>query len=301
METEFGNAVAADLAVEEIAQVSSHSLPVGTPCPNCAVPLQGSWCHHCGQKAAKFDRSVRHLIADAFEGLTHIDGRLWRTLDRLVRTPGRLTRDYLDGHRAPQIPPFRMFLVVVLIVFFAGSISDLGPLDPSSDPGSGVQASSKTSTKASSHLVFDDNTPIAVWFNEHVQKALVHPEAVVQVMEHWAHQFAVLSLLVAAPLLALAYALQRQFRFYDHLIFSMHSLSFQGLLFSVVTAAGGWLSWADSLLILAPVHLFVHMRGVYGGSSVGILARMGLVFLGSVFGFTVLFAVLLLVGVAGVH
>jgi hypothetical protein len=113
---ELLDAVAADTVAAEVAHGAAHSLPVGTPCPNCATPLQGGWCHACGQKAEKYDRSIWHLIAEAFEGLTHLDGRVWQTLPRLILKPGQLTRDYLDGHRAVQIPPFRMFLVVLLLV-----------------------------------------------------------------------------------------------------------------------------------------------------------------------------------------
>lgn len=298
-------------AVEETAAVDmevtddSRLAPIsqGQPilCANCQAPLQGAWCYICGQRASDTNRSVGHLFAEAFEGLTHVDSRLWRTLTRLVRAPGSLTRDYLIGKRVPQIPPFRMFLVVVLILFFAGSIGELGPLNAGSHLDSDVQGSSASSVKGTSKLVFDQSVPMARWLNSHVQRALAHPEAVARVMEHWAHQFAILSLLVAAPLMALVYVFQRKFRFYDHLIFSMHSLSFQGLLLSISMIGGGWLSWAEALLILAPVHLFAHMRGFYGGSSVGILVRMGLIFVGSVIGFIALFAALLLVGIAGVH
>ena len=44
-------------------------------------------------------------------------------MPQLSARPGKLTRDYLDGHRAAQIPPFRLFLVVLVMVFFAGSLS----------------------------------------------------------------------------------------------------------------------------------------------------------------------------------
>ena len=96
--------------------------PPGTPCANCATPLQGPYCHQCGQLAEDFHRSISHLVEETFENLLHLDSRVWRTLPRLVLKPARLTRDYLDGRRAAQIPPMRLFLVVVLLFFFAGSL-----------------------------------------------------------------------------------------------------------------------------------------------------------------------------------
>src|SRR5262249_42658595 len=112
--------LAADAIAGETARASRHALPIGAPCPSCATPLQGPWCHACGQKGEEYPRSILHLLAEAFEGLTHFDSRLWNTLPRLVFQPGRLTHEYLEGHRASQIPPFRLFLIILLIVFFAG-------------------------------------------------------------------------------------------------------------------------------------------------------------------------------------
>ena len=299
METDLDSIAAADLAVDEIARAGRHGLPVGAPCPNCATTLQGPWCHVCGQKGEEYNRSILHLVAEALEGLTHVDGRLWRTVDRLARSPGRLTRDYLDGHRAPQIPPFRMFLVVVVLVFLASSVGNLGPnhnnihfAGPNSPEAQRVRAAMKIQNAPG-------KSAMDRWVAVQLVKAADDPEPVFAAMERWAHQFAILSLLIAAPLLALAFVFQRQFFFFDHLIFSMHSLAFQGLLLAAVFALGGWVVGAGWLFVAAPVHLFFHMRGVYGTSIVGTLARMAFLFLGSVIGFAFLITGLVFVGLAG--
>ncbi len=299
METDLDGVAAADLAIDEIAHASRHGLPIGAPCPNCATPLQGPWCHVCGQKGEEYNRSILHLLGEAFEGLTHIDGRLWRTLDRLVRAPGRLTRDYLDGHRAPQIPPFRMFLVMVVLVFLAGSVGNMGPHN------SNLRILSPQSPEArKARLVTridPGKTALNRWVVGRITRASENPELLFASMERWAHQFAILSLLVAAPLLALAFVFQRRFFFFDHLIFAMHSLSFQGLLLAVALALGGWVGGTDLLYLISPVHLFIHMRGVYGTSVVGTLARMVFLFVGASFGFALLVAGLFLIGLAGVQ
>ena len=79
-------------------------------CANCGAVLQGDWCHECGQLAEDFHRSVIRLIMEAVEGLTHLDGRLWRTAPTLLVRPAKLTTDYIEGHRASQIPPLHLFL-----------------------------------------------------------------------------------------------------------------------------------------------------------------------------------------------
>ncbi|NNF41272.1 MAG: DUF3667 domain-containing protein, partial [Woeseiaceae bacterium] len=63
--------------------------------------------------------------------LLELDSRLWRTLIPLLRRPGRLTRDYLEGRRARYMPPFRTYLVLSLIFFvvaFFDPRDDLGLL-----------------------------------------------------------------------------------------------------------------------------------------------------------------------------
>lgn len=62
-------------------------------------------------------------MAEVVEGLLHADGRLWRTLPDLMFRPGRLTRSFLEGHRAPQTPPPRLFLVVLLALFLVGGLT----------------------------------------------------------------------------------------------------------------------------------------------------------------------------------
>ena len=117
-------------------------------------------------------------------------------------------------------------------------------------------------------------------------------------MESWAHQAAILSLFIAAPLLALLFGFRRRFYFYDRLIFSMHSLAFQSLLLDVALVSGGWVTVAWLLLLLAPFHLFVQMRGTYDTGIVDTLLRMTILFVGSFFGFAVLMAGLVLIGLA---
>jgi hypothetical protein len=126
---------------------------------------------------------------------------------------------------------------------------------------------------------------------------LDNPEAFQLIMESWSERFAFLTLPVAALLLSLFFVFQRQFYLFDHLIFSMHSLSFVGLLISAATLLSMLSgSWGRLLFLAAPVRLFVHMRGVYGSSVFGTLARMALLFVGSLIGFVLLMLGLVVVG-----
>ena len=87
----------------------------GQKCLNCDTDLHGAYCSHCGQNADSHHRSIVHLLLEAFEGLFHLDGRIWQTLPPLFFAPGKLARDLLEGRMARHVPPFRIFLVALLV------------------------------------------------------------------------------------------------------------------------------------------------------------------------------------------
>ena len=111
-------AVAAQVA-EDGALAHGRAQAHGGACANCGAILQGAYCHVCGQNADDHKRSILHLAWEAVEGFLHLDGRLLRTLPDLFLRPGRLARDYMDGRIARHVPPFRTFLVALLIFIFA--------------------------------------------------------------------------------------------------------------------------------------------------------------------------------------
>lgn len=328
-------------------------IPPGTPCANCETPLAGPHCHVCGQLAEDFHKSVWKLTVEAVESLLHLDGRLFTTLPNLIRRPGKLTRDYMEGRRASQVAPFRMFLVILLIAFFvghaaikAGQSHDAGgdhaaPASASSTrvntrvitPGSAAMAEFERDVMADPDLTeAEKRTQIAAargdWvgfsrnlaadvtgkaaetaaeapkmadgrdaenlrgFKEWIEtrQAAVQddPERFALILEIWAHRVAILALPVSALMLTLLFAFNRRFYVFDHVIFSMHSLSFQLLLLIVVMALGILTPLAWWLLWLAPVHLFLHMKGAYQRSVIGTLARMFVLFTLTTVTFTLL-------------
>lgn len=128
-----------------------HSLPAA--CENCATPLQGEYCHACGQSVHSPTRDFRHAVEDAFESFWHLDGRVFRTmLDLLV--PGRVAINYLAGKRARYLPPLRLFVILSVLTFFVARLVvqvDQGPVDFSV----GGQAISQATTVAEVERIRD--------------------------------------------------------------------------------------------------------------------------------------------------
>lgn len=306
----------ADAIAGEVGRASHHALPIGTPCPNCTTPLAGPWCHTCGQKGEKYNRSIWHLIGEAFEGLTHLDGRVWNTLPKLVYQPGKLTRSYLDGHRAAQIPPFRLYLVVLLLVFFSGGLAFSGKGEnhtnikvapPSATHVGEIIKNSKDIDEADKADFSEAVSQLEKvqarpgYWNERAKHAVEKPEAFLHALEQWGHRFAILMLPIAAAMLSVLFLFKRGIYVFDHLIFAMHSLSFQGLLLTVIflgSLMSGLFWW---LLWLMPVHLFAHMKGTYRSHTLSTLVRMWLLFIGSSFAVGFLLLGLLIIGLVTTH
>lgn len=112
-------AVAADSA-GSFARSKKKPFPhKGEPCKNCGTPLEGWYCYSCGQNADTRHRSILHLIWETIEGMFHLDGRLANTLPLLFFRPGVLAKDLMEGRIARHAPPFRTFLVALLLFIFA--------------------------------------------------------------------------------------------------------------------------------------------------------------------------------------
>jgi hypothetical protein len=110
---------AAEAVPHLIGRRRRHAPEPGAVCANCDTPLQGPYCYACGQDSDTHKRSILHLGWEAIEGLLHLDGRLLRTVPLLFLHPGRLARDYMEGRIVRHTPPFRTFLVALLLFIFA--------------------------------------------------------------------------------------------------------------------------------------------------------------------------------------
>ena len=100
----------------------------GEACLNCAKPLTGEYCVHCGQAAHEGrEHSVSHFVGELAHEATHVDGKFFGTLRALVSKPGFLTAEYWAGRRVSWIPPIRLFAVAAAIHWLAST--GVGPLN----------------------------------------------------------------------------------------------------------------------------------------------------------------------------
>ena len=164
--------------------------------------------------------------------------------------------------------------MVVLLFFLAGSLSEMlhpfGPLLKLDAPAETMP------------LLSPGGSPIpralAAWVDPRLNFAAAHQREFGLAAEAWLHRLAILLLPISTLLLGvLFYTRRRRIFLFDHAVFSMHSLSFMGLLFTLMTLmslVAPLRGLAPPLALAAPTHLFFHLRGVYGASVLGTLARM---------------------------
>ncbi len=83
-------------------------------CGNCGTALQGAWCHACGQGVTTRRVTLPGLLRELPRVLFDIDRGVFNTLRGLLRQPGQVVNDYLDGRRV------RWFNPLTLLVLWAG-------------------------------------------------------------------------------------------------------------------------------------------------------------------------------------
>lgn len=92
--------------------------PLTERCKNCGTTLNGAYCYRCGQKHLPETRSLKLLLMDALDHIFSLDNTLLRTLATLIKSPGKLTQEYLMGRRVRYTFPLRLYLIVSFVYFF---------------------------------------------------------------------------------------------------------------------------------------------------------------------------------------
>jgi hypothetical protein len=112
-------------------------------CRDCGTAYGNgaNFCPHCGQETRVQLPHVFDFLREAADETIGISGRLPRTLGLLLFRPGRLTTEYIAGHRQRYVRPMRLYLSVSLVFFAVLGIatSDIGWIRVPSFGNSSIQ------------------------------------------------------------------------------------------------------------------------------------------------------------------
>ena len=254
----------------------------GGRCANCQTPLVGPFCSNCGQRNEPHMHSMREFASETLESFTHADSRLWRTLWLLLTKPGFLTVEFLEGRRARYLPPFRLYLVLSVVLFLAASsVNHHTILVGLSVDENGSLEGMKVQTSATNETPQQRAQRICAGSNFDIGPKSWDPkmrEACYKVTLDGGHAFTESfyhnvprALFVLLPILALAMKLMYWRRHYvEHLLFFIHNHAFTFLVFTVFSLAMAVTSWKylvalyiALVVFYPPFYTYRAMRRVY--------------------------------------
>jgi hypothetical protein len=201
-------------------------------CPECATVLVGEHCHGCGEKRpGARDLTVRHFFSEAAQELTSVEhSKLFHTVWALLLRPGFLTNEWKAGRRKRYLKPLNLCLGILAVSLFAYSIYK------------------PVSTFDLETLLKQNGNPQALKPLERLAEAkeMDVSSFLDRVSEKWQHYMTLMPLLIVgvfALVIQLVFIFSRRF-FVEHLVFSMHFVSFTTLV----------------TLLLWPVYFFIGIK-----------------------------------------
>ncbi|HEX8189323.1 MAG TPA: DUF3667 domain-containing protein [Pyrinomonadaceae bacterium] len=201
-------------------------------CPSCGVALAGDFCHACGEKRPQSrDLSVRHFFSEAAQELTSVEhSKLFHTVRALLFRPGFLTNEWIGGRRRRYLKPLNLCLGILALSLFAYSVyKPVSMFD--------IEKFIRQDKSGDSVRMFE-----RLAARKHVEL----PELLDRIGERWQRYMSLTPLLQVgafALVLQLAFVFSRRY-FVEHLVFSMHFVSFSTL----------------AVLLLWPVYFFVGVK-----------------------------------------
>jgi hypothetical protein len=109
--------------------VSHPRARIDVACRNCGTQAPLKFCPECGQETTLHPPTLGEFLHEFVGHYVALEGALWRTLGLLLRRPGRLTREYLDGRRRRYVLPLRLYLTASFLFFLVLKLT-AGAVDP---------------------------------------------------------------------------------------------------------------------------------------------------------------------------
>ncbi len=267
-------------------------------CPNCLASLRGPFCSECGQHQRDLDRPFREVVGEGLSTLVAFDTRIGKTLEPLIRRPGMLTTEFLEGRRARYVHPFKLYFAFSLVFFLVFSFSSYSIVH-TNEPGIiSIGTSGSESPRAAEPQTLDGPLDASIptgsggleWINDFFAP-------LEDLSENDPDRFNGLfidrlskSLIILVPIVALLLQLMYwKPRYVAHLVFSLHLHSFAFLVLvlgALVDLSIGAMGHDGSgignnvagLTIL--IYVFLALRRVYAQGRLVTTLKLGVLSIG---------------------
>jgi hypothetical protein len=92
--------------------------PLTHICKSCGNTFAGNYCNECGEKVLHAsDRSFKKFAGAIFKAITFADSTFVQTLWLVLKRPGFISREFIEGRRVNYLKPLSLFLVLNLAYF----------------------------------------------------------------------------------------------------------------------------------------------------------------------------------------
>ena len=255
----------------------SEPTPSQRLCLNCDAELQGAFCHCCGQKVQSRRLPLKALLHDVVHDLWHLDHKVLESLWLLVRHPGFLAEEYLNGRRVRHLPPFRLYVLTSFALFLAFSFVPVGPKEKDGKPTQGIHLTTPAVTDESPAPTADitavrpEKRVVPAWaaaIKDRAKRASQDPDRFYRAfLSNLSKSLFVLMPLFAGVLMLLH--LRSKSLFVDHMVISLHHhvVSFLAILLLMGLArlpGNGWGCLPGFFIFLAPpIHLAASLQRLF--------------------------------------
>ncbi len=94
-------------------------------CLNCDTPLQGKFCHACGQKQIEpSERTLKYIVLQFLGSAFLLEKNFAKNLWQVLVKPGFLAKEYVQGRRTRYMAPLSIFLLINFFYFIYNPLSD---------------------------------------------------------------------------------------------------------------------------------------------------------------------------------
>ncbi len=244
---------ATNVSVDDVAAAASV-------CPDCGGTLLGDYCHTCGEKRVDArDLTIKHFATDAMQELTSLDSKLLRTLATLLFRPGFLTLEWIAGRRNRYLKPLNLCLGIFTLSLFVYSVYK---------PVSMYNLQTITAADKTGQFI--------EVIKRRAERSNTTPDAMLDEMgESWQRYMSVMPVvfvLCFALVLQLVLLLFARRYFVEHLVFSLHFVSFSMLtvilmwpIYFFIGIKAGGINIAVSILkwLVDIAYMYIAVRAVY--------------------------------------
>jgi hypothetical protein len=272
-----------------IAEMISETTPSNdkSSCSNCSAALDGPYCASCGQRQVDLDQPFRDLAGEAMESFLSFDTRILQTLWPLIRRPGLLTVEFMEGRRARYVHPFKLYFAFSVLLFIGLAFSGYSVIriGESEDVVTGVrfEVSDGEGTEDAAEGL-EEQSLLERVLGPLAELAEDDPDRLNRIFTDRLAKSVILLVPVFALLLT---ALYRRRRYVAHLVFSLHIHSFAflalivGLIIDLAARAPEQTRPGNGLAVLViTIYSFLALRRVYGQSRFLTIVKMQMLLLG---------------------